>query len=584
MDFLDKIPPSKDATVWSLVPSFDLNTKCAILSILGLLAQQYLELISLEFLGHAIILTFLCWSIFDGGNFYKDPLSTVTIALFCLKYITLNEFLGISFLQLLLLRQSRYTYFYNFLLKPLYFTSCFWSSLWWVTEVLVEGWWSFKRSPNGNRLELIPLKRHFFQDGLDWLERWRQEEQPGYAENKEEVEEVRVRELRERAAAIEKSRHAPTVDKVEDVWSLLITNAIRTERQVSATNCMVGKENDEGKKLLEQAIKEEAVHIQQLIDDLSGTYETDSVLNATATLKGRLTAHVEAFNWKQLKADLTECMAKTRRGTDTQRMQSLRAMRDHRPIYHAQKQKEREWEEKIATHMLPEMINLMKQLEFTLKGTNLPAEKDIANARFDFDCRLLTLKYDPKAAKEEDELDKLKKEFEEERKQAEAVQKMEEQTLRQRFECLRSFWAEEYWTRIMDSQEGDEVRYGSDYQAFVNACDLLDGKCFINFPAIEKSKCYVYECKAVKTLGVCRHNVEKTFRGSGVYSPDFLAQQVKLWHPGNFLGNGTDDRVEMAQEFFELLQSLSDGPDITRWMEFYNGAQLFVNWFELCCN
>jgi hypothetical protein len=117
-----------------------------------------------------------------------------------------------------------------------------------------------------------------------------------------------------------------------------------------------------------------------------------------------------------------------------------------------------------------------------------------------------------------------------------------------------------YWEEIWDSEAEDKVKYGTAYQTFAGGCaDFIASGSEALFPPLQSFGCQEKNCIRRIKRYVCHHDVEKTFRGSGVYSEEFLQKQGRTWHPYRLVGQG--ETQKLATELFQMIGQLVDGPE-----------------------
>ena len=409
----------------------------------------------------------ICWSILNGGNFYVDPLSTLVFLSCMLDYKPVTWHLAIIFLQLVVFRQSRYTYLYEFLLEPVYFFDTFWSSAAWVCKLIAKRQWDSEEYYNRKRgcttikektdEELKRRKDGFLASRDAAFESWRPEKQKKYWKKADEALRLRKEQQKDSLDAKSKGQQHKGHSRAESV--------AEKERKEEA-RVMGGKRK--------AALDAEA---RRTVENLMNMYrEHEAELSTASTQEYK--AEVKDKLYKEVK-DLGEM------------------------LWDEMQQREVEAEER-EERTRQELARRKKRLE---EEAELRAQKDL-----------------------------------------------EEQE-----EASKVLAGEMYWEGIMDMQWLDRIRYGRVYQVFVKGCENFARSPEV-FPPFGSYSCGKERCTKYENLAVCGHNVEKTFRGSGQYSEEFLQQQRRTWHPDKFSGRGS---VQVkAKELFQIIGNLKWGPDI----------------------
>jgi hypothetical protein len=122
-------------------------------------------------------------------------------------------------------------------------------------------------------------------------------------------------------------------------------------------------------------------------------------------------------------------------------------------------------------------------------------------------------------------------------------------------------WRRKEWVRMDVSRDERERNEGRKWHKATK--DFLDdetGKVPFPIPWKGKEGCKKGGCVRGELMGVCCHDVERVLReGAGVvYDEGYLRKERLRWHPDRFTGRG--DVQVMAQEMFQMIQRLIDGP------------------------
>ena len=409
----------------------------------------------------------ICWSILNGGNFYVDSLSTLVLLSWMLDYKSATWHLTIIFLQLTFIRQSWYTYFYDFLLEPLYFFNGFWSSAGWVCKLIAK---------------------------KDWISEVYYPGKWSGIPDKERTDDALKRKQDEFFA----TRHA-----VFESWRL-----------------------DKQMKYWKKAVRANMLRKYQ---------EKDGPDTKSKGQQGQGHPRAESDAEKEIKEEARVMRERREAALDTEGRRTVQSLmkihREHESQLSTANTKE------YMAEVKDKFYNEMKALSHMLWDEIQQREAE---------------------AKESEERNRLKRARKKKRQEEEAELRAERDQEEQK-EANRALVGEMYWEEVMDMQLVDRMRYGKVYQAFVKGCENLARSPDV-FPPLGNYNCQKSKCTKAKKLAACRHDVEKTFRGSGQYSEEFLQQQRRTWHPDKFAGKGIFQIK--AKELFQIIGQLKYGPDI----------------------
>jgi hypothetical protein len=115
----------------------------------------------------------------------------------------------------------------------------------------------------------------------------------------------------------------------------------------------------------------------------------------------------------------------------------------------------------------------------------------------------------------------------------------------------------EEWVRISRERDEREKLKGKGWHK--DAQKFLDDETgTVPFPKPFTRGCTRTDpCVRGEMLGVCHHDVEHVLRNAREYGDVYLKERLR-WHPDKFSGRG--DVQIMAQEMFQMIQRLIDGP------------------------
>lgn len=109
----------------------------------------------------------------------------------------------------------------------------------------------------------------------------------------------------------------------------------------------------------------------------------------------------------------------------------------------------------------------------------------------------------------------------------------------------------------ISSQQGDREKYGFQYHRWAKACETFFEDKEAPFPRPHRYGCKQKRCIRGDKLNICHHDVEKTLRGSGMYSEKWLRKERLRWHPDKF--SGRPEVRDEAQELFQLIERVREG-------------------------
>ncbi|MCJ1480154.1 hypothetical protein MMC06_000308 [Schaereria dolodes] len=120
-------------------------------------------------------------------------------------------------------------------------------------------------------------------------------------------------------------------------------------------------------------------------------------------------------------------------------------------------------------------------------------------------------------------------------------------------------------TELEFQWEADICASGDQWKIWSTACQCLANPItLLRFPNPPGYHCKMVNdkqnsCLKAEHLKICHHDLERTLRGSGMYSYEFLRKLTFKFHPDKFSACPEEVREEMkikAQEVFQLLRKL----------------------------
>jgi len=146
------------------------------------------------------------------------------------------------------------------------------------------------------------------------------------------------------------------------------------------------------------------------------------------------------------------------------------------------------------------------------------------------------------------------------RVEEERLRKMQEEAEAWRRRDQDVEWRRKEWVRMgVERDEREKMSAGKWQVAAKEFSDDETGKVPFPIPKLGTQACKRDGCVMGEKLGVCHHDVERVLmEGNGVYDVVYLKKERLKWHPDRFPGRG--DVQIMAQEMFQIIQRLIDGP------------------------
>ncbi|KUJ17591.1 uncharacterized protein LY89DRAFT_57884 [Mollisia scopiformis] len=207
-------------------------------------------------------------------------------------------------------------------------------------------------------------------------------------------------------------------------------------------------------------------------------------------------------------------------------------------------------QEKDAAHMRSFFSN-SRPAFFDAQGDPIPFTGSASSYFFGTGESQSGPQYTRKATRQEEKKERQR------RAQAEQDAKREQEYLESEYLESSPPVDDEYWAALLLSQQRDKKEWGMYYLVLV--ADLRAFKSSrqdgVEFPALPNLRCPREDRLKGELIGCCHHDLEKVFRGSGMYSREWLRRERHQWHPDKFSRLG-QNAVERSTEVFKLCQKL----------------------------